>query len=141
MIKPLNVHKDPVFQILPSGVVYKFQSRLCKESYYGEWVRHLAVRIDEHIGISPLTNKRVQPRKDGAVWHQFLSCSYSPTFEDFSALRHEKKKYPLELKENLLIVRDRTLMNRNVRSALLYLFAWVLITLFAALCGLPWSVF
>ena len=62
-----NFHfKDPVPQILTSGVVYKFQCGLCNESYYGECVRHLghlAVRNGEYIGISHLTNKRVQPRR------------------------------------------------------------------------------
>ena len=118
-----NFHfKDPVPQILTSGVVYKFQCGLCNESYYGECVRHLAVRSGEHIGISPLTSKRVQPRKDSAVCHHLLNCNYSPTFEDFSVLCHDNKKYLLELKESLLIMRDRPSMNRNVRSAPLYLF-------------------
>ena len=44
-------------------VVYKFQCGLCNESYYEECVRHLAVRSGEHIGISTLTSKMVQPRK------------------------------------------------------------------------------
>ena len=118
-----NFHfKDTVPQILTSGVVYKFQCGLCNESYYGECVRHLAVRSGEHIGISPLTSKRVQPRKDSAVCHYLLNCNYSPTFEDFSVLCHDNKKYLLELKESLLIMRDRPSMNRNVRSAPLYLF-------------------
>ena len=77
---------------LTSGVVYKFQCGLCNESYYGECVRHLAVRSGEHIGISLLTNKRVQPRKDSAVCHHLLNCYYSPTFEDFSVLYLENKK-------------------------------------------------
>ena len=65
-----NFHfKDPVPQISRSGVVYKFQCRLCSESYYGECVRHLAVRCGEHIGIPPLTNKWLQPRKDNAVYY------------------------------------------------------------------------
>ena len=92
------------------------------ESYYGECVRHLAVRSCEHISISLLTNKRVQPRKDSVVCHHLLNCNYSPTFEYFSVLSHENKKYLLELKENLLIMRDRPSMNRNVRYAPLYLF-------------------
>ena len=74
--------KDAVPQILTSGVVYNFQCRLCNESYYGECVRHLAVRNGEHIGIS-------QPRKDSVVCHHLLNCNYSPTFEDFSVLCHE----------------------------------------------------
>ena len=36
--------KDPVPQIFTSAVVYNFQCGLCNESYYGECVRHLAVR-------------------------------------------------------------------------------------------------
>ena len=114
---------------------------LCNEYYYGECVRHLTVRSGEHIGVSPLTNKRVQPSKDSAVCHHFLNCNYSPTLADFSVLCHENKKYSLELKESLLIMRDRPSMNRNVPSASLYLFEWVLVTLFASLCGLLWSVF
>ena len=56
----------------------------------------------EHIGISPLTNKRVKPRKDSAVCHHLLNCNYSPTFEDFSVLHRVNKKYLLELKEGFL---------------------------------------
>ena len=114
--------KDPVPQILTSGVVYKFQCGLCNESYYGECVRHLAVRSGEHIGISPLTNKRVQPRKDSAVCYHLLNCNYSQTFEDFSVLCHKNKNYLLELKESLLIMRDTPSMNWNICSAPLYLF-------------------
>ena len=109
--------KDPVPQSLISGLVYKFQGGLRNESYYGEFVRHLAVRSGEHIGISPLTNKRVQLRKDSAAYHHLLNSNYSSTFEDFSVLCHENKKYILELKESLLIMRDRSSVNRNVHSA------------------------
>ena len=86
--------------------------------HLGQYLRHLAVKSGEHIGISPLTNKRVQPRKDSAVCHHLLNCTYSPTFEDFSVLYHETKKYLLELKESLLKMRDKPSMNRSIRSAL-----------------------
>ena len=46
--------KDRIPKELTSGVVYKFQCGLCNESYYGECIRHLNVRIGEHIRISPL---------------------------------------------------------------------------------------
>ena len=128
--------KDPVPQILTSGVVYRFQCGLCNESHYRECVRHLAVRSGEHIGIVPLTNKRVQPRKDSAVCHHLFNCNYSSTFEDFSVLCHKNKKYLLEVKESLLIMRDRTSMNRNVCSTPLYLFELVLVKLLALLFGL-----
>ena len=63
-------------------MVCKFQCRLCKEPYYGECVRHLAVRLGEDTAVSPLTNKKVQPRKDSAACHDLLNCNYSPSFED-----------------------------------------------------------
>ena len=89
---------------------------------YEKCVGHVAVRSSEHIGISPLSNERVQPRKDSAVYHHLLNCNYSPSFEDVSVLCHENKKCLLEPKESLLIWRDRPTMNRNILSALLYPF-------------------
>ena len=54
--------KDHIPKKLTSGVVYEFECGLCNESYYGECLRHLNVRIGEHMGISPLTKKKVQPK-------------------------------------------------------------------------------
>ena len=83
--------KNPVPQILISGVAYKFQCGFYNESYYAEYVRHLAVRNGVHSGISPFSIL-VQPRHDCAVCLQLLNCNYTPTFEDFSVLRHKNKK-------------------------------------------------
>ena len=118
--------KYPTPQFLTSGVVYKFQCRLRNESYYGECVRLLALRSSECIGISPFTNKNVPPKRDSAVCHHLLNCNCLPSFEDFSVLCHENKKYVLELKDSLFIMTDRPSTNWNIRSAHLYLFEWVL---------------
>ena len=113
--------KNRIPKELTSGAVYKFQCELCKESYYGEYVRHLNVRIGEHIGISLLTRKKVKP-KGSAVSDHLLLCNHSPSFENFSVLTKENKKFLLELKESLLIMRDKPSLNRSIRSAPLYLF-------------------
>ena len=70
--------KDRIPMGLTSGVVYKFQCGFYHESYYGECVRHLNVRIGQHIGISPLTKKNVKP-KGSAVSDHLLLCNHSPT--------------------------------------------------------------
>ena len=58
-----NFHfKDQIPKDLTSDVLYKFQCGLCNESYYGECMTHLNVRIGEHFGISPLTRKQVKPK-------------------------------------------------------------------------------
>ena len=104
-------------------MVYKFLCRLCNGSYYGECDRTLAERSSEHIGISPLTNKKVKkPREDSPVCDHLINCNYSHTFDDFSVLCLENKKYFLVHKESLRIMRNTSSMNRNIRSAHLCLF-------------------
>ena len=49
---------DRVPYDLVSGVVYEHTCGICSSSYYGETERHLNVRSDEHIVISPLTFKK-----------------------------------------------------------------------------------
>ena len=63
---------------------------------YAECVRHLNVRIGEHIGISPLTRKKVKP-KGSAVTDHLSLCNHSPTFENFSVLAKENKKIPIRI--------------------------------------------
>ena len=82
--------------LLLSGVVYKFECGLCNESYYDESIRHLNIRSEEHIGVLPLTGKRVKPPNNSAVF----------SFDKFSILAHENKKYLLKIKEFLVIMRD-----------------------------------
>ena len=79
------------------------------------------VRIGEHIRISPLTEKKVKP-KGSAFSPHLLLCNHSPSFENVSVLTKENKKFLLELKESLLIMRDKPSLNRNIRTTPLYLF-------------------
>ena len=79
--------------------------------WYGGCVRHLAVRSGEHYGISPFANKRMQPRKNSVISHHLSNCNYSFCSEDFSVMYHKNKKYPLEVKGNHFIVRDRPSTN------------------------------
>ena len=113
--------KDRIPKELTSGVVYKFQCGLCNESYHGECMRHLNVRIQEHIRISPLIREKVKP-KGNVVRDHLLLCKHSPSCENFSVPTKENRKFLLELKESLLIMRDKPSLNRNIRSAPLYLF-------------------
>ena len=114
--------KDRIPKELPSGVVYKFHCGLCNESYYWKCVRNLNVRIGEHVGISLLTTKKVK-HKGSAISYHLLHCIHSPSFENFSVvITKENRKFLLELKDSLLIMTDKSFLNRNIRSAPLYLF-------------------
>ena len=71
-------YEDPIPEDLTSGVVYKFQCRLCNESYYGESFRHLDIRSGEHIGLSPLTGKKVKPSNNSAIFGHLLTVIFYP---------------------------------------------------------------
>ena len=116
------LYKDPIPKDLISGDVYKFQCGLYNESYYGESIRHLDIRSGKHIGLSPLTGKKVIPSNNSDISDRFLHCNFLPSFNNFRVLAHENKKYLLEIKETLLIMRDKPSLNRNINSAPLYLF-------------------
>ena len=114
--------KDPIPKDIISGVVYKFQCGLCNESYYGESIRHLDIRSGEHIDVSHLTGKMDKSSNNSAICDYLLHCNFLPSFDNFSVLAHENKKYLLEIKESLLIIRDKPSLNRNINSTPFYLF-------------------
>ena len=61
--------KDGITKELTSGVVYRFQCGFCNESFYGECLTHLNLRIGEHIRISPFTKKKVKPKGSAVSDH------------------------------------------------------------------------
>ena len=96
-----NFHfKNQIPKDLTSGVAYKFQCGLCNKSYYDECMRHLNVRIGEHIGLSPLTRKQVKPKNSSVAYHLLL-FSHSTSYDNFSILTRENKKFLPELKGSL----------------------------------------
>ena len=116
-MKFINDYRSKIF----GNLILEFQCGLYNESYHGECMRHLNVRTGEHIGIPPLTRKQVKP-KNSSVADHLLLCNHSAFYDDFSILTRENKKFLLELKESLLIMRDKPSLNRNITLAPLYLF-------------------
>ena len=105
-----------------SGVIYEYRCGRCSSSYYGETERHLNVRSDEHIGMSPLTFKKTKPSKENSIRDHHLKCDNNPSFDEFTILKHGKKKYLPEIKESPLVKRDQPALNKNNSFATLHLF-------------------
>ena len=55
-------------------------------------MRHLNVTIGEHIGTSPLTKKQVKPKNNSVADHLLL-CNHSTSYDNFSILMRENKKF------------------------------------------------
>ena len=88
-------YKDPIPKDFISGVVYKLQCGLCNESYYSESIRRLDMRSGKHIGVSSITGKKIKLWNNSAVCDHILHCNLLPSFDNFSILIHENKKYLL----------------------------------------------
>ena len=94
----------------------------CNSSYYSETDRRLKVRSGEHIGISPLTFRKFKPSKESAICDHLLIFNNIPSFDKFNILAYDHEKYILEMKESLLIKRNRPVLNKNISSAKLFIF-------------------
>ena len=62
------------------------------------------------------------PSKESAIRDRLLNCNNIPSFEEFTILTNGNNKFDLEIKESILIKRDRPTLNKNISSAKLFLF-------------------
>ena len=121
-LSSLFAFKDKIPKALNSNLVYKFTCGDCNVSYYGKTDRHLQVRACEHLGITPLTGKRVSQPRRSAVSDHLLISNHICDFENFSILTSEQNSFRLLLKESILIAKDKPVLNRMVASTPLLLF-------------------
>ena len=94
----------------------------CNATYYGQTQRHFFVRASEHLGITPLTGKFVKTPKKSAIFDHMLLDGHKASFDNFSILLKENNAFKLQLKESLLISRDKPILNGNIYSFPLELF-------------------
>ena len=91
---------------LRSNIAYKFTCGRSNATYYGETCRHFKVRVGEHSGISPLTNKRPKSKKSTAVKDYTFICDQPVSVDDFKVLASSNSEFHLKIKESLLKSRD-----------------------------------
>ena len=64
------------------------------------------------VGTSPLTKKYIKPKNSSVANHLLFSIHSAPR-DDFSILIGENRNILLELKENLLIMGDKTIFEQE----------------------------
>ena len=121
-LSTLFCFKDVIPKDICSHIVYKFVCSCCNATYYGVSERHFHIRASEHLGITPLTGKRVVNPKKSAINDHMLYKNHDASYDDFSILTRENNKFKLRIKESLLIKRDKPDLNRNIYSFPLELF-------------------
>ena len=68
--------------------------------------------------MSPLPGKNFKPSNNSVVCDHLLRWNVLPSFDSFSSLAYENKKHLLDIKESILIMRDKPSLNKNNNSAL-----------------------
>ena len=59
----LFTFKDKINKMFHSNLVYKFKCNISNDNYYGKTKRHFKDRTCEHLGITPVTGKKVKSPK------------------------------------------------------------------------------
>ena len=86
------------------------------------WSRHLFVRASEHLCVTPLAGKFVKTPKKSAIFDYMSLDGNKASFDNFSIVLKETNPFKLQLKESLLISRDKLILNKNIYSFPLELF-------------------
>ena len=68
--------KNIVPELLSSCQIYNFTFRSCNASYIGKTFRHMKVRVSEHQGVSPWTNKHLKGTLSILVRDPMLDCNH-----------------------------------------------------------------
>ena len=109
-------YKDKMPYYLCSNVVYKLLCGTCNATYYGETCRHLSVRVSEHSGVSPLTGEKSKSKESTAVKNHMHFCDHIVSIDDFKILATSDSDLHVKVKENILISRDESILNKNETS-------------------------
>ena len=79
-------------------------------------------RAHRNFPINPISPLKVKPFAESLILDHLLFCNHDPSFDDFTILAQGTNKFLLEIKESLLIKRDKPILNKNISSAPLFLF-------------------
>ena len=106
-----------------SNLVYKFKCNIYNDIYYGKTKCHFKVRACKHLGITPLTGKKVKSPKESAAFDHIFHTGHNASFDDFETLVKQSGEFKFLLRESLLILCDDPPLNRYVMSIPLEIFS------------------
>ena len=118
--------KDMIPLNVPSLLIYKFTCSSCNSAYVGKTKRHFVVRMFEHLGISLSTdnNYTYNPKNNNntAVLNHINCNNCKATLDNFRVIGGARNDFLLCLKESLLILLHKPILNKSVKSIPLHLF-------------------
>ena len=108
--------KDSLEKKIHSGIIYRYRCNNYNVTYYGTTFLHFYTRVVEPMGSSNVTGKHLKKVKQSAISEPLLQCNCMINFDNFDILGAESNKFKLLLRENILIKRDKPVLNRSIKS-------------------------
>ena len=71
-------------------------------------------KTSSYLGITPFTGKFVETPKKSAIFDHMLLDGHKASFDNFWVLLKESNEFKLQLKDSLLISRDKPILNKNI---------------------------
>ena len=96
-----------------------FKCNICNDIYYGKTKLHFKVRALEHLGVTPLSGKKVKSPKESEVFDHIYHTGHNASFDYFETV---VKKNLYSFSEPLLILLDDPPLNSCVKLIPLELF-------------------
>ena len=116
---------DVIPKLMRSHVVYKYKCQCCGALYFGQTCCHLPTLISEHLGISPLSGKKLSCSSLSVIQVRTRTICHPISFEDFSIMSYCNSASDLLIKESLLISNFKPELNETIRSVPLALFWFI----------------
>ena len=116
--------KDRIPVLIRSRVVYKYTCQCCGALYFGQTLHHLPTRISEHMGVSPLTGKKLATTSISSIQAHIHHTHHTIPPNDFSIISscHSSSNFEFLIRESLLISKLKPSLNENISSTPLSLF-------------------
>ena len=84
------------------------------------------IQVCERLGISHLTEKKVKiDENKPMILEDLLCCNYSPSFAGFAVLTRENNDFKLKIMKSLLIVCEKSVLNKAHSSLSLEFFCLI----------------
>ena len=116
-LKKYFCFKYVVPEPLHSCQIYNFTGGSCNASYIGKTFRRMNVRVLEHQGVSPRTDKYLAT----SMGDPMLDYNHIVSWDDFKVLGRESNHWLLVIKVSYLL-KEIGLLNKNIYSQELFLF-------------------
>ena len=78
----------------------------------------------------PSTLNKVKPSLEGSILDHLLFCDHSPSFDDFNIFIHWTNKFFLEMKERLLIKRDKPKIKKHQLSFIIFIWLCIFVSFY-----------